>query len=74
MVAVGDKPESQGKPGQQQRPDVQVGDRAPARKTDPGHSVMEVLAVPPVDRLAILQPLEHHERRVEEGHCQQHER
>jgi len=35
---------------------------------------MEVLAVGPVDRLAVLQPLEHDERRVEERHGEQDQR
>jgi len=71
VVAVGDEPQRQRKPGEHQRPRVQVGDRAPAAEADARHAVVEVLAVGAVDRLAVLQPLEHHEGRVQERHGEQ---
>jgi hypothetical protein len=74
VVAVGDEAKRQRQSGEHQRPGVQVGDRAAAGEADARHPVMEVLAVGAVDRLAVLQPLEHDERRVEERHGQQDQR
>ncbi len=74
MVAVGDEAQRQREPREHQRPRVQVGDRAPAGEADPRHSMVEVLAVGTVDRLAVLEPLEHDERRVEERHGEQDQR
>ncbi len=71
MVRVGDEAQRQREPGEHQRPGVQVGDRAPVGEADPRHPVVEVLAVGLVDRLAVLQPLEHDEGRVQEGDRQQ---
>ena len=71
MVAVGDEAQRQRDPRQHQRPGIQVGDRAAARKADTRHAVVEVLAVGAVDRLLVLQPLEHDEGRVQERHRQQ---
>jgi len=71
VIAVGDEAQRERKTGEQQRPGVQVGDRASVGETDPCHPVMKVLAVGAVDRLAVLQPLEHDEGRVQEGNRQQ---
>ncbi len=74
MVAVGDETQRQREPGEHQRPGVQVGDRAAAREADPGHAMMEVLAVGAVDGLLVLEPLQHHEGRVQERHGEQDQR
>ncbi len=74
MVAVGDEAQRQRDAGEHQRPGVEERDRAPAREADPRHAVMEVLAVGPIDRLLVLQPLEQHEGRVEERHREQDQR
>ncbi len=74
VVAVGDEAKRESEAGEKQRPGVEVGNRAPAREADPGHPVMEVLIVGPVDRLAVLQALQHHEGRVEEGDGEQDQR
>jgi hypothetical protein len=64
VIAVGDEAQSQRQAGEHHRPCVQVGDRAPAREADTRHPMVEMLVVRPVDRLAVLQALEHHERGV----------
>jgi hypothetical protein len=74
VVAVGDEAQRQREAGKQQRPRIQVGDRAPATEADAGHAMVEVLAIGPVDRLSVLQALEHHEGGVEERHRQQDQR
>jgi len=74
VVAVGDEAQRQRHAGEQQCPRVQVGDRAAAGEADARHAVVEVLAVGTVDRLAVLQALEHDEGRVQERHGQQDQR
>jgi hypothetical protein len=64
VIAIGNEAQRQRKPGEHQCPRVQVGDRAPAREADARHAMVEVLAVWTVDRLSVLQPLEHDERSV----------
>jgi hypothetical protein len=74
VVAVGNEAQRQRETREEQRPCVQVGDRAPAREADAGHAMVEVLAVGPVYRLLVLQPLEHDERRVQERDGEQDQR
>jgi hypothetical protein len=74
VIAVGNEPQRQRETREHQRPRVQVGDRAAAGEADPRHAVVEVLAVGTVDRLLVLEPLEHHEGRVEERHGEQDQR
>jgi hypothetical protein len=74
VVAVRHESKRQRETREQQRPRVQVGDRAPVREADAGHAVVEVLAVGAVDRLPVLQALEHDERRVQERHGEQYQR
>ena len=74
VIAVGHEAQRQREAREHQRPRVQVSDRPPAAEADPRHPVMEVLAVGSIDRLPVLQPLEHHEGRVEERHGQQDQR
>ena len=74
VVAVGDEAQRQREAREQQRPRVQVGDRAPAGEADPRHAVMEMLAVGAIQRLSVLQALEQHEGGVQEGHREQDQR
>ncbi len=74
VVAVGDEPQRQRHPRQQQRPRIQIGDRAATREADAGHAMVKVLAVGAVDRLPVLQPLEHYEGRVQKRDRQQDQR
>ena len=74
VVGVGDEAQGDGEPGEHQRPAVEVEDGAADAEADPGHAVMEVLAVGLVERLVVLEPLEHDERRVEERHGEQDQR
>jgi hypothetical protein len=66
MVRVGDEAQGEREASEHQRPGVQVGDRAPVGEADAGHPVVEVLAVGLIDRLAVLEALEHDEGRVQE--------
>jgi hypothetical protein len=74
VIGVGHEAQRQREPGEHQRPGVQVGDRTAAGEADPGHPVVEVLAVGGVDRTAVLQALEHHEGRVQERDGEQDQR
>jgi len=74
VIAVGDEAQRKRKAREHQRPRIQVGDRAAVAEADPGHSVMEVLAVGAVDGLPVLQALEHHEGGVQEWNGEQDER
>jgi hypothetical protein len=74
VVAVGDEAQCQRHASEQQRPCVEIGDRAPAGEANARHAVVEVLAVGAVERLPVLQALEHHEGRVEKRHREQDQR
>ena len=74
VVGVVDEAQRDRVAGEHQRPAVEEQHRAPHAEADPRHAVVEVLLVGRVDRPAVLQPLEHDERRVEERHREQDQR
>ena len=66
MVRVRDEPQRDGERRQRHRPGVQVQDRPTLAEADAAEAVVEVVRIRPVERPAVLRPLEHDERRVEE--------
>ena len=57
-----------------QRPRVQVEHGPALREADPVEAVVEVVGVAAVDRAPVLDPLGHHEARVEERHGEHDQR
>ena len=60
--------------GHHQRPQVQVGGGAALREADAHEPVVEVVVVGAPRRAAVLEPLEHHERGVEDRHGEHEQR
>ena len=74
MIGVGHEAQRHREAAEQDRPRVQVEHRPALAEADAAEAVVEVVGVGAVDRAAVLHPLEHHERRVQEGHGQHDER
>ena len=74
VVRVRDEAHRDREAGEQERPRVQVEDRAPLAEADPRHAVVEVVRVGRPRRAPVLEPPRDHEARVEERHGEDRER
>ena len=74
VLGVGHEAHRQRERRQRQRPPVQVEHGPPLGEADVGEAVVEVPSVGRVDGPAVLDPLGHHEGRVERRHGQDQQR